>query len=46
MSKKMKLSALKSRRELKKLEWTINYKKARVVTNVGISGEAFGSGCK
>ena len=46
MSKKMKLSALKSRRELKKLEWTINYKKARVVTNVGISGGASGSGCK
>ena len=46
-SRKTKLSASKSSRELKKLEWTISYiKKTRVVTNVDISGGVSRSGCK
>ena len=44
--RKTKLSASKSSRELKKLEWIVSYKKVRVVTNVGISGGASRSGCK
>ena len=45
-SRKTNLLSSKSNRELKKLEWIVSYKKVRVVTNVGISGEASGSGCK
>ena len=45
-SRKTKLTFSKSSRELKKLEWTISYKKARVDTNVSIFGGASGSGCK
>ena len=49
-SRKMKLSASKSSMELKKLEWTISYKKkikkTRVVTNVDISRGASRLGCK
>ena len=42
----MKLMSSKSSRELKKLEWTVNYKKTRVDTSLGISGGDFVSGCK
>ena len=44
--RKTKSSASKSSRELKKLEWTMSYKRARVVTNAGMSGGTSGSGCK
>ena len=45
-SRKTKLMSSKSSRELKKLEWTVNHKKTRVDTNLGISGGDFVSGCK
>ena len=32
--------------ELKKLEWTVSYKKAKMGTSMGIFGEASGSRCK
>ncbi|RVX08890.1 hypothetical protein CK203_011084 [Vitis vinifera] len=44
--RKTKSSASKSSRELKKLKWTVSYKRARVVTNAGMSGGTSGSGCK
>ena len=44
--RKTESSASKSCKELKKLEWTVSYKRARVVTNAGMSGRASGSGCK
>ena len=44
--RKTKSSASKSSKELKKLEWTVNYKRARVATNVGKFGGASGLGCK
>ena len=43
---KTKSSASKSSRELKKLEWTVSYKRARVATNADKFGGASGSGCK
>ena len=33
-------------RELKKLEWTVSYKKAKIGSSVGIFGGASGSRCK
>ena len=44
--KKTKSSASKSSRELKKLEWTVSYKRARVASNEGKLGGASGSGYK
>ena len=44
--RKTKSSASKSNRELKRLEWTVSYKRARVATNAGKFGGASGSGCK
>lgn len=44
--KKKKSSASKSSRKLKKLEWTISYKRARVASNEGKLGGASGSGYK
>ena len=45
-SRKMKSLSSKSVRELKKLEWTVSYKKARVDTGLGNSTGASMSGCK
>ena len=45
-SRKTKLLSSKSSRELKKLEWTVSYKKARVDTSLGISEGASMLGCK
>ena len=45
-TKKTILKSSKSSRELKKLEWTISYKKAKMGSSVGIFGGASGSGCK
>ena len=44
--KKTKSSASKSNRELKKLEWTVSYKRARVASNEGKLRGASGSGYK
>ena len=46
VSRKTSLKSSKSNRELKKLEWTISYKKAKMGFSVGIFGRASGSGCK
>ena len=46
MSRKTKLLSSKFSRELKKLEWTVSYKKARVDTSLGIFEGASVSGCK
>ena len=46
VSRKMKSLPSKSSRELKKLEWTVSYKKTRVDTSLGISEGASVSGCK
>ena len=45
VTRKTSLKSSKSSRELKKLEWTISYKKAKMGSSVGIFGGAFGSGC-
>ena len=45
-SRKTNLKSSKSSRELKKLEWTVSYKKAKMGTSMGIFGEASGSRCK
>ena len=42
--RKMKFAASKSSRELKKLEWKVSYKRAKVAT--GMSRGFSGSGCK
>ena len=46
VTRKTSLKSSKSSRELKKLEWTVNYKKAKMGSNVGIFKGASGSGCK
>ena len=45
VSRKTSLKSSKSSGELKKLEWTVSYKKAKMGSSVGIFGGAFGSGC-
>ena len=40
------LKSSKSSRELKKLEWTVSYKKAKMGSSTGFSRGASGSGCK
>ena len=45
VSRKTNLKSSTSK-ELKKLEWTVSYKKAKMGTSMGISGGASGSGCK
>ena len=44
--KKTKSSASKSNRELKKLEWTVSYKRAKLASNEGKFGGDSGSGIK
>ena len=44
--RKTKSSTSKAKKELKKLEWTVSYKRAIVVTFTGTSGGVSGSGCK
>ena len=46
VTRKTSLKSLKSSGELKKLEWTVSYKKAKMGSSVGIFGGASGSGCK
>ena len=45
-NKKTKSSVSKSSRELKKLEWTVSYKRAKLDSNEGKFGGASGSGIK
>ena len=45
-NKKTKSSVSKSSRELKKLEWTVSYKRAKLASNEGKFGGASGSGIK
>ena len=45
-NKKTKSSVTKSSRELKKLEWTVSYKRAKLVSNEGKFGGASGPGIK
>ena len=44
--RKTKSSTSKAKRELKKLEWTVSYKRTIVVTFTGTSGGVSGLGCK
>ncbi|RVW26431.1 hypothetical protein CK203_086137 [Vitis vinifera] len=44
VTRKTSLKSLKSSGELKKLEWTVSYKKAKMGSSVGIFGGASGSG--
>ena len=44
--RKTRLKSSKSSRELKNLEWTVSYKKAKMGSSVGIFRGASGSGCK
>ena len=46
VSRKTKSLSSKSSRELKKLEWTVSYKKTKVDTSLGISEGASVSRCK
>ena len=46
VSRKTKSLSSKSVRELKKLEWTMSYKKTRIDIGLGNSIGAFVSGCK
>ena len=46
VTRKTSLKSSKSSRELKKLEWTVSYKKAKMGSSTGIFGGASGSGCK
>ena len=46
VTRKTSLKSSKSNRELKKLEWTVSYKKAKMGSSTGIFGGASGSGCK
>ena len=46
VTRKTSLKSSKSSRELKKLEWTVSYKKAKMGSSMGIFGGASGSGCK
>ena len=46
MYRKTNLKSSKSNRELKKFEWTVSYKKAKMGTSVGFFGGASGVGCK
>ena len=46
VSRKTKLLYSKSSWELKKLEWTISYKKTKVDSSLGISEGASMVGCK
>ena len=39
-------SVIKSNRELKKLEWTVSYKRVKLVSNEGKFGGASGPGIK
>lgn len=45
-NKRTKSSVSKSSRELKKLEWSVSYKKAKLTSNEGKFGGAFGLGNK
>ena len=46
VTRKTSLKSSKSSRELKKLEWIVSYKKAKMGSSAGIFGGASGSGCK
>ncbi|RVW53870.1 hypothetical protein CK203_099653 [Vitis vinifera] len=46
VTRKTSLKSSKSSRELKKLEWTVSYKKAKMGSSTDFSGGASGSGCK
>ena len=46
VTRKTSLKSSKSSRKLKKLEWTVSYKKAKIGSSVGIFGGASGSKCK
>ena len=46
MSRKTSLKSSKSSRELKKLKWTVSYKKTKMGSNGGIFRGASRSGCK
>ena len=46
VTRKTNLKSSKSSRELKKLEWTVSYKKAKMGSSTGIFGGTSGSGSK